>query len=111
VDKACRNGAAAAIAGNNSPRLPVTARPGGAFPPRDHEDEAMRSKMIIAAALLLVTALGGCVAYPGYGYNYGYQPRYYAAYPGNYAYQYPPYYTSDYNGYANTYRTINGGAR
>ena len=73
----------------------------------------MKNRMIIAAALLLVTALGGCVAYPGYGYSYGYgyQPRYYAAYPGSYAYQYPPYYTSDYNGYANTYRTINGGTK
>jgi hypothetical protein len=93
----------------------ATTRPGGAFSLRDQEDQAMKNGMIVAAALLLAAALGGCVAYPGYGYGYsygyGYQPRYYAAYPGSYAYQYPPYYTSDYNGYANTYRTINGGSR
>jgi hypothetical protein len=90
----------------------------GALSPCDHEGQAMRNRMIMAAVLLSVTVLGGCVAYPGYGYGnaypqygYGYGSRYYAAYPGSYAYQYPPVYTSDYNGYANTYRTNNGGNR
>ncbi len=40
--------------------------------------------LLIAGAAALSVALGGCVAYPGYGYGY------YPGYAYNYAYAPPP---------------------
>ena len=60
------------------------------------------------AALLLATALGGCVGYTGYisgdnGYNY--PSSYYAGYPRTYStsYGYRPYYSPDYGRYNHNY--------
>jgi hypothetical protein len=68
-------------------------------------------------ALLLTTALGGCVSYAGYpsgdysyyrypSSNYAYRPSGYA-----YSYNYRPHYYPDYNGYYNTYQANDGGSR
>src|SRR4051812_42660902 len=96
------------------------------------EDEVMRHPNPISVrghavaiiALLLATALGGCVAYTaqpasrysyGYGYPAGYYTEYptYSSYPNTYAYSYNyrPYYSPDYNSYNNTYATSGGGER
>ena len=79
-----------------------------------------RSHAVPIIALLLATALGGCVAYtgrPDTQYSYGYPTAYYTGYstyydyPNTYAYSqnYPPYYSPDYNSYYNTYATSGGG--
>ena len=72
---------------------------------------AAPSRLIAIAALLLVTALGGCVGYSGYpsgdnGYNYRY-----AAYPRTYntSYGYHPYYSPDYGRYNETYYSRGSG--
>jgi len=68
-------------------------------------------------ALVLTTALGGCVNHTGYpsgdysyyrypSSNYAYRPSGYA-----YSYNYRPYYYPDYNGYYNAYQTNDGGSR
>ena len=62
---------------------------------------AARSRLIPLAALVLATALGGCVGYAGYpSRDYGYsQP--------NYGYSQPNYsYSSYYPGYAVTYSDL-----
>ena len=69
---------------------------------------AAPSRLIPIAALLLVTALGGCVGYSGYpsGDNgYKYPSSRYAAYPRTYnaSYGYHPYYSPDYGQYSDTY--------
>jgi hypothetical protein len=98
---------------------------------------AARRHLIPLTALLLATALGGCVgytAYPsGYGYNYpATYPNsppggYYGGYPSAYSYNYAntpyagypqtynnsntyrPFYTPNYNGTFNTYTTSGSG--
>jgi hypothetical protein len=75
---------------------------------------AARSHLKPLAALLLATALGGCLGYAGYpsrdyGYgnpNYGYSSypsSYYAGYPQTYStsYSYRPYYSPEYGRYGN----------
>jgi hypothetical protein len=87
----------------------------------ESEDHIMRypkftaapSRLIPIPALLLATALGGCVGYSGYpsgdnGYNYRgsrYAAYPHAAYPRTYntAYGYHPYYSPDYARYNDTY--------
>ena len=57
---------------------------------------ATRSRLIPISALLLATALGGCVAYPGYSpspYSYGYPNGYNAGNPNGYYAAYPRPYT------------------
>jgi hypothetical protein len=61
-----------------------------------------RSRLMPLAALLLATALGGCVGYTGYpsgDYGYSYPTNYYAGHPRTYSnsYGYRPYYSSDYS--------------
>jgi hypothetical protein len=56
------------------------------------------------AALLLATALGGCVGYSSYpsrDYSYSYPSSYYAGYPRTYngSYGYRPYYSPGYGRY------------
>lgn len=70
-------------------------------------------RLIPVTALLLATALGGCVAYTGYPattYSYNYPGGYYGGYPSSYAYSYnyAPY-SSNYNGTFNTYATSGNG--
>jgi hypothetical protein len=89
---------------------------------------AALSCLMPLAALLLVTAVGGCVGYSSqptrdYGYtrdyNYRYHRGYYAQYPNSYAYpnsytysyNYRPYYSPDYNGAYNTYEYGGGAGR
>ena len=72
-----------------------------------------RSRLVPLAALLLATALGGCVGYSSYpsrDYSYSYPSGYYAGYPRTYSSSnsYRPYYSPDYGRYNNTYET--GGA-
>jgi hypothetical protein len=74
---------------------------------------AARSRLIPIAALLLATALGGCVGYSGYppgdnGYNYS--GGYYAGYPRTYStsYSYRPYYSHDYDRYSHAYENRGG---
>ena len=58
---------------------------------------AIRSRLIPISALLLATALGGCVAYPGYSsspYGYGYANGYNAGNPNVYYAVYPQPYTN-----------------
>jgi hypothetical protein len=73
--------------------------------PDDGEDDAMRHRMVMAAALLLATVPGGCAVYPQYGTDYG--RGYQATYAGSYGYRYRPYYSPDYNSTFGTYS--NGG--
>ena len=57
---------------------------------------AARCRLIPLAALLLATALGGCVAYAGYptsNYSYNYPSGYYSGYPSGYYAGYPTAYT------------------
>jgi hypothetical protein len=95
---------------------------------------ATRSHLKTLAALLLATALGGCVGYAGYpssgyGHNYpnNYSNDYYRGYPSTYSYNHPsnyyagypraqstsygdrPYYSPYYGGYNNAYETRGGG--
>jgi hypothetical protein len=85
------------------------------------EDHIMRypkftaapSRPVPIAALVLVTALGGCVGYSGYpsgdnGYNY--PSSHYAAYQRTYntSYGYHPYYSPDYARYNDTYNYSRG---
>jgi hypothetical protein len=78
---------------------------------RNHESEdhimryprstAARTRLIPFAALLLATALGGCVGYaeyPSHDYGYNYPSGYYAGYPRTYnaSYGYRTYYCADY---------------
>lgn len=79
-----------------------------------------RNWILPFALLLMATTLGGCVGYtsypPGYyGYNtYTTPTGYYSGYPATYAYSYnapAPLYTSNYNGYYNTYGTTAGNGR
>lgn len=71
-------------------------------------------RLIPVTALLLATALGGCVAYTGYPattYSYNTPANYYGGYPSSYAYSYnyvPPF-SSDYNGTFNTYAASGDG--
>ncbi len=63
---------------------------------------------LIPLALVVATALGGCVAYPGYpssGYANGYPSGYNAGYarPYSTSYTYRPYYSPGYNRYNNNY--------
>jgi hypothetical protein len=88
-----------------------------------HSDLISVAALLPLAALLLSTALGGCVAYtshpPGYysyNYPYGYYGGYRSAYgyPGSYAaypstYDRRPLYSPDYNSTFNTYETSGGG--
>lgn len=82
---------------------------------------AIRRRLIPLAALLLATALGGCIAYTGYppsSYGYSYSGGYYASYPSGYYASYPetytnapayrPYYSPAYYGQYN-YENNNGG--
>ena len=69
---------------------------------------AARSRLLPLAALLLATALGGCIGYGGYpprdnGYNY--PSSYYAGYPRTYntSYGNRPYYSPDYGRYNDNY--------
>ena len=67
-----------------------------------------RSRLMPLAALLLATALGGCVGYTGYpirDYGYSYPSNYYAGNQRTYntSYGYRPYYSPDYNRYNDTY--------
>ena len=60
-----------------------------------------RSRLMPLAALLLATALGGCVGYSSYpsrDYSYSYPSSYYAGYPRTYngSYGYRPYYSPGY---------------
>lgn len=60
-----------------------------------------RSRLIAITALLLATALGGCVAYTGYpssNYSYSYPNGYYTEYPRTYtnAPAYRPFYSPTY---------------
>jgi hypothetical protein len=89
---------------------------------------AARSHLIPFTALMLATALGGCVGYTGYpssgyGYSYPNSNGYYGSYPSTYGYNYPaayprtytnsinyrPLYSSDYNSSFNTYENGGGG--
>jgi hypothetical protein len=94
----------------------------------DPKSTTFRRRLVPCVALLLATALGGCVAYPVYpsgyyGYNntnayYGANrtayvyPNSYSGYPGTYANSYNahPYYSHDYNGAFSTYENSGGGA-
>ena len=94
---------------------------------RNPKFTAIRSRLVPIAAILLATALGGCVAYSGYpsgyyGANYpdGYYggnrtayvyPSSYSGYSGTYTNSYNPrpYYSHDYNGSFNPYQTNGGG--
>src|ERR1700722_16471046 len=71
-------------------------------------------RLIPFAALLLATALGGCVGYTGYpsrdnGHNY--PSGDYAGYPRTYStsYSYHPYYPPEYSRYNATYESRGGG--
>jgi hypothetical protein len=64
----------------------------------------VRSRLMPLAALLLATALGGCVGYSSYpsrDYSYSYPSSYYAGYPRTYngSYGYRPYYSPGYGRY------------
>jgi hypothetical protein len=94
---------------------------------RNQKFTAARRRLVPIAAILLATALGGCVAYSGYpsgyygaNYPYGYYggnrtayvyPSSYSGYSGTYTNSYNPrpYYSRDYNGSFNTYQTNGGG--
>ncbi|MEJ0015032.1 MAG: hypothetical protein WDN25_00430 [Acetobacteraceae bacterium] len=76
----------------------------------------MRTRILAGAALLTAAMLGGCAygqygeAYPapyyaGGSYNTGYPAGAY----GGYYERHRPFYTPDYNGYYDTYRTTGGG--
>jgi hypothetical protein len=78
--------------------------------------------LIPLGALLLATALGGCVAYGGYptgAYNYpsgyysGYPSGYYASYPRNYSYtsNARPLYSPTYYSSPSSYESNGGGGR
>lgn len=93
------------------------------------------SRLISLSALLLATALGGCVGYTGYpsqdydygspnygqgspsysysnpNYGYGHPARYYTGYPATYTNSYAPrsYYAPDYGRYNSTYHNSGGG--
>jgi len=72
---------------------------------------AARSRLVPIAALVLATALGGCVGYSSYpsrDYGYSYPNGYYAGYPRTYttSYGYRPYYSPDYGRY-NSYESGN----
>ena len=92
---------------------------------RNHEieDHIMRYQRFTAAptrlmpfaALLVATALGGCVGYaeyPSHGYVYNYPSGYYASYPRTYSasYGYRPYYSPDYQRYNDTYERRGDGS-
>jgi hypothetical protein len=77
---------------------------------------AARTRLIPVAALVLASALGGCVGYAGYpSRDYGYsQPNYsYGSYYPGYAVSYTnsydqrPYYSPSYSGHNDAYQ--NGG--
>ena len=75
---------------------------------------AAGSRLIPIAALLLTTALGGCVAYPGYpsnAYNNSDPGGYYTGYPAYYANSpaHPPTYYRNYYRYENNDRVGGGG--
>jgi len=62
---------------------------------RDPTFTVARSQLIPIVALLLATALGGCIAYTGYpssNYGYNYSGGYYGGYPSTYtdSYNYRP---------------------
>ncbi len=69
--------------------------------------KAARNRLVPLAALVLATALGGCVAYTGYpptSYSYTTYPSgYYAGYPTAYTYSYNTSYTPDYRGASRAY--------
>jgi len=80
---------------------------------------AVRGRVMPLAALLLATALGGCVGYAGYpSRDYGYsQPNYgYSSYPSSYyvgygnSYNQRPYYSSYYGRHNNAYQSSGGGS-
>ena len=68
------------------------------------------------AALLVATALGGCVGYaeyPSHGYGYNYPSGgYYAGYPrtDSASYGNRPYYFPEYGRYNDTYERRGGGS-
>ena len=76
---------------------------------RDPKFTAVRSRMVPLAALVLVTALGGCVGYSSYpsgDYGYAYPNSYYAGHPRTYytnSYSNRPYYSPYYSSYNNAY--------
>ena len=78
----------------------------------------VRRRLVPVAALLVATALGGCVAYTGYPsgyYGYNYPSGYYGdnrggyAYPTYSSYNQRPLYSSDYNSSFNGYENSGGG--
>jgi hypothetical protein len=80
--------------------------------------ETARRRLVPVAALLVATALGGCVAYTGYPsgyYSYNYPSGYYGgnrggyAYPAYSSYNQRPVYSSDYNSSFNAYENSGGG--
>ena len=76
---------------------------------------AAPARMMPFAALLVATALGGCVGYteyPSQGYSYNYPSGYYAGYPRAYnaSYGYRPYYSPDYRRYNDTDEGRGGGS-
>jgi hypothetical protein len=75
---------------------------------------ATRSRLIPLGALMLATAVGGCVAYAGYPtgtYSYNYPSSYYAGYPRTYTYpsNSRPFYSPNYYSSPTSYEG-NGGS-
>jgi len=72
---------------------------------RYQQSTAARSRLIPLAALVLASALGGCVGYAGYpSRDYGYSQPNYGYSQANYGYSQANYgYGSYYPGYAVTY--------
>jgi hypothetical protein len=73
---------------------------------------AAPARMMPFAALLVATALGGCVGYteyPSQGYSYNYPSGYYAGYPRTSPSGYRPYYSHDYPRYNDTNERMGGG--
>lgn len=73
-----------------------------------------RIRSMPIAALLVATALGGCVGYsdyPSQGYSRNYPSGYDTGYQRSYStsYGYRPYYSPDYQRYSDTYGTRGGG--
>ena len=74
------------------------------------------TQLLPIAALLVATALGGCVGYaeyPSHGYGYIYpNGGYYAGYPRTYSASYGdrPYYDPEYQRYNDTYERRGGGS-
>jgi hypothetical protein len=76
---------------------------------------AAPTRLMPLAALMVATALGGCVGYaeqPSHGYGYNYPSGGdYTGYPRTYSasYGHRPYYSPDYQRYNETYERRDGG--